>query len=87
VLVLEQKHAFRERPRLDELDGGGRAAIGDPDAEVTPVLQRLVDEGKLPPPKGKKRWDQVRGRAPAAADRENRLDWLMILEGDRLVRR
>ena len=36
--------------------GDVRAAIGDPTADVTPVLQRLVEEGKLLPPTGKKRW-------------------------------
>jgi hypothetical protein len=36
--------------------GDVKKAIGDPDADVTPVLQRLVKEGKLLPPTGKKRW-------------------------------
>lgn len=40
--------------------GDIRRAIGDPNAEVTSVLQKLVADGKLLPPTGKKRWTRYR---------------------------
>jgi hypothetical protein len=40
--------------------GDIRKAIGDPDADVTPMLKKLVREGKLLPPTGKKRGTKYR---------------------------
>ncbi len=48
--------------------GDVKEAIGDPDADVTPGLQRLVKEGKLLPPTGKKRWTRYVLAAPVDAD-------------------
>lgn len=48
--------------------GDVKAAIGDPDAEVTPVLQKFVREGKLLPPTGTKRWTRYELATPLLAD-------------------
>jgi hypothetical protein len=53
--------------------GDVRAKIGDPDAEVTSVLKRLVLEGKLLPPTGKKRGTRYQVAPPLIAPR---IDWV-----------
>lgn len=50
-----------------------RAAIGDPNADVTGVLQRLVREGKLLPPTGKKRGTRYQVAPPSPLI--ERADW------------
>jgi hypothetical protein len=52
--------------------GDVRAKIGDPDAEVTYVLKRLVLEGKLLPPTGRKRGTRYQVAPPSIAAR---IDW------------
>lgn len=54
--------------------GEVRAAIGDPTADVTPVLQRLVRQDKLLPPIGKKRWTRYQVAPPPPLP--ERLDWV-----------
>lgn len=53
--------------------GDVRAAIGNPDADVTDVLQRLVREGKLLPPTGKKRGTRYQVAPPSPLI--ERADW------------
>lgn len=50
-----------------------RAAIGDPNAAVTYVLQRLVREGRLLPPTGKKRGTRYQVAPPSPLI--ERVDW------------
>jgi hypothetical protein len=52
--------------------GDVRDKTGDPNADVTPVLQRLVRRGKLLPPVGKKRWTRYQVASPSIP---SRLDW------------
>ncbi len=52
--------------------GDVRKKIGDPNADVTPVLKRLVREGKLLPPVGKKRGTRYQVAPPRAVERS---DW------------
>lgn len=52
--------------------GDVRRAIEDPHVVVTPVLQRLVRQGKLLPPTGTKRWTKYEVAPPAVPVR---IDW------------